>query len=116
MKLEKKTFTSTFKGFKDGTPLKALVHLFTFAVHVLGYIYIFLFFFSSLSCCYGLDMLLATRDALVINGRSQVFFTSSYQTSKTKGPTVIQWMMPFDGFYQVICSSNKVLASTIITM
>ena len=45
MKLEKKTFTSTFKGFKDGTPLKALVHLFTFAVHVLGYIYIYIYFF-----------------------------------------------------------------------
>ena len=35
------------------------------------------FFFYSLSFYNGLDMFLATRDALVINGRCQVFFTIS---------------------------------------
>ena len=35
------------------------------------------FFFSSLSFYHGLDMFLATRDALVINGSYPVFFTSS---------------------------------------
>ena len=34
-------------------------------------------FFSSLSFYHGLDMFLATRDALVINGSYPVFFTSS---------------------------------------
>ena len=34
-------------------------------------------FFSSLSFYHGLDMFLATRDALVINGSCQVFFLSS---------------------------------------
>jgi len=34
-------------------------------------------FFSSLSFYHGLDMLLATRDALVINGNYPGFFTSS---------------------------------------
>lgn len=32
--------------------------------------------FSSFSFYYGLDMCLATRDALVINERSRAFFTS----------------------------------------
>ena len=35
------------------------------------------FFFSSLSFYHGLDMFLATRDALVINGSYLGFFTSS---------------------------------------
>ena len=35
------------------------------------------FFFSSLSFYHGLDMFLATRDALVINGSYPGFFTSS---------------------------------------
>ena len=34
-------------------------------------------FFSSLSFYHGLDMFLATRDALVINGSYPGFFTSS---------------------------------------
>ena len=34
-------------------------------------------FFSSLSFYHGLDMFLATRDAMVINGSYPVFFTSS---------------------------------------
>ena len=37
------------------------------------------FFFSSLSFYHGLDMFLATRDALVINGSYPGFFTSSYE-------------------------------------
>ena len=35
-------------------------------------------FFSSLSFYHGLDMFLATRDALVINGSYPGFFTSSH--------------------------------------
>ena len=35
-------------------------------------------FFSSLSFYHGLDMFLATRDALVINGSYPGFFTSSF--------------------------------------
>ena len=37
-------------------------------------------FFSSLSFYHGLDMFLATRDALVINGSYPGFFTSSTVT------------------------------------
>ena len=39
-------------------------------------------FFSSLSFYHGLDMFLATRDALVINGSYPGFFTSSYEITK----------------------------------
>ena len=46
-------------------------------------------FFSSLSFYHGLDMFLATRDALVINGSYPGFFTSS-----TGVPTIFHQRVP----------------------
>ena len=47
-------------------------------------------FFSSLSFYHGLDMFLATRDALVINGSYPGFFTSSLEIGHPKRKLVFQ--------------------------
>ena len=64
-------------------------------------------FFSSLSFYHGLDMFLATRDALVINGSYPGFFTSSPEEKeknhRLKGDFKREYVGFQDGVFYLTC-------------
>ena len=73
-------------------------------------------FFSSLSFYHGLDMFLATRDALVINGSYPGFFTSSHGNGNEEHPGFYArdclYVLPASSFSQNQCYESIAIDKT----